>query len=97
MGPIETRQIYVDLLDYAVENAFTNAGPQTTYPSAYGYSFAGGSSEDGGGHFLFKEGMTRQNMFLDLLVGWLVGWLVNRRAKMGREGKKLSGSQTHTI
>nr|MCS5594739.1 neutral/alkaline non-lysosomal ceramidase N-terminal domain-containing protein [Porticoccaceae bacterium] len=46
---------------------------QTTCPSAYGYSFAGGSTEDGGGHFLFEEGMTEQSLFLDLLIGWLTG------------------------
>jgi neutral ceramidase len=70
-GSIETRQVYVDLSDYQVTDEFTAAGPQTTCPSAYGYSFAGGSSEDGGGHFLFEEGMTKQSYFLDLLIGWL--------------------------
>ena len=40
-------------------------GLQHTCPSAYGYSFAGGSTEDGGGHFLFKEGMTDQSLWLD--------------------------------
>ena len=72
-GPIETRQIYVDLRDYPVEDRFTQTGSQKTCPSAYGYSFAGGSSEDGGGHFLFKEGMTEQSWFLDFLIGWLTG------------------------
>ena len=72
-GVIETRQIYVDLADYAVADTFTHAGPQTTCPSAYGYSFAGGSTEDGGGHFLFEEGMTEQSFFLDMLIGWLTG------------------------
>lgn len=72
-GPIETRQVYVDLSDYSIENSFTQSGPQKTCPSAYGYSFAGGSSEDGGGHFLFREGMTEQSWFLDFLIGWLTG------------------------
>ena len=72
-GPIETRQIYIDLSDYAVDGKFTGAGSQTTCPSAYGYSFAGGSTEDGGGHFLFEEGMTEQSMWLDVLIGWLTG------------------------
>ena len=70
-GTIETRQIYVDLRNYAVSAKFTHAGDQTTCPSAYGYSFAGGSTEDGGGHFLFREGMTNQNFLLDALVRWL--------------------------
>ena len=73
VGPIETHQIYVDLSEYAVDSRFTQTGPQRTCPSAYGYSFAGGSTEDGGGHFLFKEGMTDQSVFLDLLIGWLTG------------------------
>jgi neutral ceramidase len=72
-GPIETRQIYVDLSDYPVKDRFTHAGPKTTCPSAYGYAFAGGSTEDGGGHFLFEEGMKKQSVFLDFLIGWLTG------------------------
>ncbi|MAA50913.1 MAG: hypothetical protein CMP83_12170 [Gammaproteobacteria bacterium] len=70
-GTIEARQIYVDLRNYAVSAKFTHAGDQTTCPSAYGYAFAGGSTEDGGGHFLFREGMTNQNFLLDALVRWL--------------------------
>ena len=73
LGRIETRQIYVDLRDYHVDDRFTKAGEQATCPSAYGYAFAGGSTEDGGGHFLFREGMTEQNFVLDLLIGWLTG------------------------
>ncbi|MGK0293045.1 MAG: neutral ceramidase, partial [Porticoccaceae bacterium] len=42
-GSVESHQIYVNLADYEVEDKFTNAGSQTTCPSAYGYSFAGGS------------------------------------------------------
>jgi len=72
-GPIETRQIYVDLSDYPVEERFTHAGPKITCPSAYGYAFAGGSTEDGGGHFLFEEGMKKQSVFLDFLISWLTG------------------------
>ena len=72
-GPIETRQIYVDLSDYQVEDRFTHAGAKTTCPSAYGYSFAGGSTEDGGAHFLFREGMTEQNVFRDFLINILTG------------------------
>ena len=72
-GPIETRQIYIDLSDYLVADKFTHAGPQTTCPSAYGYSFAGGSTEDGGGHFLFEEGMTEQSVFFRP-SDWLANW-----------------------
>ena len=72
-GKIDHRQLYVDLSNYEVRDEFTGAGQQTTCPSAYGYSFAGGSTEDGGGHFLFREGMTEQNFFFDLLIGWITG------------------------
>jgi neutral ceramidase len=71
-GALDSRQIYVDMSQYDVKDAFTGAGEQRTCPSAYGYSFAGGSTEDGGGHFLFSEGMTEQNIFLDFLVGILL-------------------------
>ena len=73
VGAIETRQIYIDLSDYEVGNQFTANGSKQTCPSAYGYSFAGGSTEDGGGHFLFEEGMTKQSVFLDFLIGLLTG------------------------
>lgn len=73
VGPIRHAQVYVDLSHYQVDAAFTGEGDQTTCPSAYGYSFAGGSTEDGGGHFLFEEGMTEQRFYLDFLIGWLTG------------------------
>ena len=72
-GQIDYRQIYVDLSQYAVTAEFSGNGTQHTCPSAYGYSFAGGSTEDGGGHFLFEEGMTEQSMFLDFLIRLLAG------------------------
>lgn len=72
-GPIDTRRVYVDLSSYKVQDRFTSMGIQTTCPSAYGYSFAGGSSEDGGGHFLFEEGMLEQRYFLDLLIRFVTG------------------------
>lgn len=72
-GNIDSRQIYVDLSNYKVSEEFTGKGQKITCPSAYGYSFAGGSTEDGGGHFLFEEGMTEQSFFLDFLIGFLTG------------------------
>ncbi|MFT5209533.1 MAG: neutral ceramidase [Flavobacterium sp.] len=67
-GEVDSRQIYIDLSQYEVKDEFTGNGKQRTCPSAYGYSFAGGSTEDGGGHFLFREGMTEQSVFLDFLI-----------------------------
>ena len=72
-GKIDYRQIYIDLSNFQVSDKFTGSDSRYTCPSAYGYSFAGGSTEDGGGHFLFKEGMTDQNFFLDFLVRILTG------------------------
>ena len=72
-GVIDARRLYVDLSDYAVGDDFTGAGTQTTCPSAYGYSFAGGSTEDGGGHFLFSEGMTEQSVWRDWLIRLIIG------------------------
>jgi neutral ceramidase len=72
-GSIDSRQIYLDLSQFEVTDEFTGEGTHYTCPSAYGYSFAGGSTEDGGGHFLFEEGMTEQSVFLDFLIRWLTG------------------------
>jgi neutral ceramidase len=72
-GPVDSRQVYVNLSNYEVQDQFTRAGMQHTCPSAYGYSFAGGSTEDGGGHFLFEEGMTEQSFFLDVLIRLVTG------------------------
>ena len=73
VGPIETLQVYIDLSNYAVKDRFTGNGLQHTCPSAYGYSFAGGSTEDGGGHFLFREGMTEQQLWRDWLIRLVTG------------------------
>ena len=57
--------MFVDFSSLAVAGEFTGAGPQRTCPSALGYSFAAGSTEDGGGHPLFHEGMKESNPFID--------------------------------
>ena len=72
-GPINVRRVYIDMSHYKISDAFTGAGDQTTCPSAYGYSFGGGSTEDGGGFFLLSEGMTEQSWWLDFLTGVLTG------------------------
>jgi len=64
-GPIEIRHTFLNLANYAVGADFTGAGEQHTCPSAYGYAFAAGSTEDGGGHPLFKEGMLARNAMID--------------------------------
>ncbi|GAB5451144.1 MAG: ceramidase CerN [Halioglobus sp.] len=60
-GPIASRQVYTNLSNYSVENEFTGVGSKKTCPSAYGYAFAAGSFEDGGGYWMFDEGMTEES------------------------------------
>ncbi len=68
-GPIDYRQIYVNMKYHSVSAEFTNgAGDQRTCPSAFGYAFAAGSTEDGGGHPLFKEGMLARNAMIDSTI-----------------------------
>jgi len=67
-GPIDYRQAYVDFGHLTVGDDFTHAGDQSTSPAAYGYSFAAGSTEDGGGQPIFREGMTKQEPFIDILA-----------------------------
>jgi len=67
-GPVGTRQSFVDLGEISIDAEYTQSGPQTTAPAAYGYSFAAGSTEDGGGHPLFREGMKETAVFLELTL-----------------------------
>jgi neutral ceramidase len=67
-GPIECRHVFVDFSQLKVAGEFTGAGPQRTCPSALGYSFAAGSTEDGGGHPLFHEGMKESNPLIDQMA-----------------------------
>ncbi|MEH6909693.1 MAG: neutral/alkaline non-lysosomal ceramidase N-terminal domain-containing protein [Oceanicoccus sp.] len=72
-GPVDIRRAYIDMSNVTVRDEFTGAGVQTTCPSAYGYTFAAGSTEDGGGNFLFEEGMTEQSWWLDIVIRWVTG------------------------
>src|SRR5262249_9002888 len=67
-GPIEVRHEFVDFSQLTVAAEFTGAGEQRTWPSALGYSFAAGSTEDGGGHPLFREGMKESSPIIDGIV-----------------------------
>jgi neutral ceramidase len=64
-GAIAFRHIFVDFSQLSVAAEFTGASPARTFPSALGYSFAAGSTEDGGGHPLFHEGMKESNPIID--------------------------------
>jgi neutral ceramidase len=73
-GRIESVQAYVDFSSLEVDAAWTKGeGPQRTCASAYGYAFAAGSTEDGGGHPLFKEGMLQPNAMIDGIAANLFG------------------------
>jgi len=67
-GPIDSRQSYVDFSALTVHDEFTRSGEQHTAPSAYGYSFAAGSTEDGGGLPMFREGMLRREPLIDTIA-----------------------------
>lgn len=68
MGGISAIQTYVDFSDVTVDGKYTGAGEQHTCGSAYGYTFAAGSTEDGGGHPLFREGMKERVPAIDNLL-----------------------------
>ena len=67
-GPIDIRQTFVNFSKLVVADEFTGQGERHLCPSAFGYAFAAGSTEDGGGHPLFREGMTEQNPFIDGII-----------------------------
>jgi neutral ceramidase len=67
-GSIDVRHAFVDFSRLTVSDAFTGAGQQRTCPSAFGYSFAAGSAEDGGGHPLFEEGTKDSRWIIDRIV-----------------------------
>jgi neutral ceramidase len=67
-GRIAYRQSYVNFSNLTVGDAFTHSGQQHTFPAAYGYSFAAGSTEDGGGQPLFKEGMLKRDPIIEALA-----------------------------
>ncbi len=67
-GPIDYRHAYIDMSGILVADEFTHEGPQTTCASAFGYSFGAGSSEDGGGHPMLKEGMTQRSAAVDNII-----------------------------
>lgn len=71
-GGVDYRLTAVDFTDLEVGDEFTGAGPQKTCFSAYGYAYAGGSTEDGGGHPWFMEGMLERDPSLDDLIQFVV-------------------------
>ena len=71
-GGVDHRLTLVDFTDLEVGDDFTGAGAQRTCFPAYGYAYAGGSTEDGAGHPLFMEGMLERDPSIDQLVQLVV-------------------------
>ena len=71
-GGVELRFTLVDFTDLEVSGELTGAGAQRTCFPAYGYSYAGGSTEDGGGHPIFEEGMLEEDEGIETLVQLVV-------------------------
>lgn len=67
-GPIQIVHAFVDFSKLTVAEEFTGAEEAHTCPSAWGYAFAAGSDAEGGGHALFREGMTESDPGVDALV-----------------------------
>lgn len=73
VGGIDIRQTTVDMSSVEVSDEWTGEGPQQTCTPARGYSFAAGSTEDGGGNPLFTEGMLEQDETIDAFVQFSLG------------------------
>ncbi|MFP6583899.1 MAG: neutral/alkaline non-lysosomal ceramidase N-terminal domain-containing protein [Candidatus Hydrogenedentota bacterium] len=68
-GEISSHQVSINFRYRPVSEEYTNgAGAQQTCPTAMGYSMAAGSTEDGGGNPIFREGMKTRNKMIDGLV-----------------------------
>lgn len=68
-GQIESQQMSINFRYRPIDEQYTNGtGAQRTCPSAMGYAMAAGSTEDGGGHPMFKEGMKTKNKMVDGLI-----------------------------
>ena len=72
---ISYTQKFIDMSQYQVSSEYSGTGKsETTCPSAYGYAFAAGSTEEGGGHWLFHEGMTNKDR--KFYIDWLAKFML---------------------
>lgn len=71
-GDIDYRSALVDFTDLEVDASLADGEQRRTCFPAYGYSYAGGSTEDGAGHPLFEEGLLERDESLDRLVELVV-------------------------
>ncbi|MCG6141746.1 neutral/alkaline non-lysosomal ceramidase N-terminal domain-containing protein [Leptospira mtsangambouensis] len=83
-GGISFTQRFIDMSKHPVSSEFSGTGKaEITCPSAYGYSFAAGSTEEGGGHWLFHEGMTNQNR--RFYIDWIARFMLQSPSQELRE------------
>ncbi|TGL88752.1 ceramidase [Leptospira congkakensis] len=83
-GGISFTQRFIDMSKHPVSSEFSGTGKtETTCPSAYGYAFAAGSTEEGGGHFLFHEGMTNKNR--RFYIDWIAKFMLQSPSEELRE------------
>lgn len=71
VGELKFTHRFINMGNLAVSSNYTDTGKdENTCLSAYGYALAAGSTEEGGGHFLFHEGMTVKNkrFYIDFLA-----------------------------
>lgn len=74
-GGIAYTQRFIDMSRYVVSSEYSGTGKtEVTCPSAYGYAFAAGSTEEGGGHWLFHEGMTNKDR--KFYIDWLAKFML---------------------
>jgi neutral ceramidase len=71
---IRATQAFIDMPNAVVSKQYTGSGKdEKICAAAYGYALAAGSTEEGGGHWLFREGMTDKDrkFYIDALAAFL--------------------------
>lgn len=83
-GGLSFSHRFIDMSQHPVRSEFSGTGKtEYTCPSAYGYAFAAGSTEEGGGHFLFHEGMTEKNR--RFYIDWIAKFMLQSPSEKLRE------------
>jgi neutral ceramidase len=77
-------QSFIDMPNSVVKKEFSGTGKEErTCLSAYGYALAAGSTEEGGGHWLFHEGMKDENR--RFYIDWLAAHMLQSPTEELRE------------
>lgn len=86
-GGLQFSHKFIDMSKHPVRSEFSGTGKtEYTCPSAYGYAFAAGSTEEGGGHWLFHEGMTEKNR--KFYIDWIAKFMLQSPSEELRECQK---------